>query len=210
MSDEPGTAGRRVAYPFWALVAGSPVPAEGVDLIAIDRLAENHTVFYSGVIAAELGHWTDHNHAIEELERREDRAWAAADSAAAFEAGGRARALTGYGLWRQGRSAAALPLLEDPLALNLWLVRWWLGQLYVELNRFRDAEWVYRSYSYLNALSIEPLAQNQLGKIYEALGEYDKARESYEYFVEYWRDADPELQPIVEEARRALALLEGR
>jgi hypothetical protein len=59
-------------------------------------------------------------------------------------------------------------------------------------------------------LSVEPLAQNQLGKVYEALGESGKARESYEYFVEYWQDADPELQPIVEEARRALARLEGR
>jgi regulator of sirC expression with transglutaminase-like and TPR domain len=57
--------------------------------------------------------------------------------------------------------------------------------------------------------SREPLSQRQLGKIYEQLEEYDKALESYEYFVEYWQDADPELQPMVEEARQAIIRLES-
>lgn len=210
LEDEPGIVGRLGSYPFWALVTDSPIPNEALELIAIDSLANNPTVFYSGVIAADLGRWTEHVKAVEELEWRQDRAVAAADSGATVELAGRVGALRGYGLWRRQQLTEALPFLEDPRALNLWLVRWWLGQLYIELERFRDAEAVYRSYSYYNALSVEPLAQNQLGKIYEALEEYDKARQSYEYFVEYWRDADPELQPIVEEARRALDRLEGR
>ncbi len=191
------------------MITNTPIPVEAADLIEIDRLATNPVVFYSGVIATDLGRWNDHASAIEELERRQERVLAAADSAAAWEIEGRVKALNGYGLWRRGQPTAALLLLEDPLALNLWLVRWWLGQLYIELDRFRNAEWVYRSYSYYNALSIEPLAQNQLGKVYEALGESGKARNSYEYFVKYWQDSDPELQPIVEEARQALARLEG-
>jgi len=53
------------------------------------------------------------------------------------------------------------------------------------------------------------MSQRELGKIYEQLEEHDKALESYEYFVEYWNDADPELQPIVEEARQAIIRLQG-
>ena len=37
--------------------------------------------------------------------------------------------------------------------------------------------------------------------------DYDKAREVYEYYVEYWQDADPELQPMVEETRQAILRL---
>jgi tetratricopeptide (TPR) repeat protein len=85
----------------------------------------------------------------------------------------------------------------------------WLGQLYQELGRFRDAERIYRSYSSFGALSTDPLSRRQLGSVYEALEEYDKARESYEYFVHYWQDADPELQPMVEEARQAIIRLKG-
>ncbi len=44
-------------------------------------------------------------------------------------------------------------------------------------------------------------------KVYEVLDEYGKALEAYEYFVEYWNDADPELQPMVEEARQAIIRL---
>ena len=31
--------------------------------------------------------------------------------------------------------------------------------------------------------------------------------EAYEYFVDYWQDADPELQPMVEETRQAILRL---
>ncbi len=68
---------------------------------------------------------------------------------------------------------------------------------------------MYRSYNSYGMPSREPLSQRQLGKIYEQLEEYDKALESYEYFVEYWQDADPELQPMVEEARQAIIRLES-
>jgi tetratricopeptide (TPR) repeat protein len=91
------------------------------------------------------------------------------------------------------------------------VVRLWLGQLYQELGRLRDAERVYRSHTYYGKgrLSTKPLSQRQLGKIYEQLEEYDRAMEAYEYFAHYWRDADPELQPMVEEARQAAIRLRG-
>ena len=40
-----------------------------------------------------------------------------------------------------------------------------------------------------------------------ARGEFEKARESYEYRLLSLQDADPELQPQIEEARRAMARL---
>ena len=39
---------------------------------------------------------------------------------------------------------------------------------------------------------------------YEQTGERDKARKEYAFFVEAWEDADPELQPWVDDARLAL------
>jgi DNA-binding SARP family transcriptional activator len=53
-------------------------------------------------------------------------------------------------------------------------------------------------------------ALERLGQLYEARGEPAKAAERYAEFVELWRDADPELQPRVAEARRRLAALPGR
>ena len=46
-----------------------------------------------------------------------------------------------------------------------------------------------------------------LARAYEQTGDYEKARKEYAFFVEAWRDADPELQPWVDDARRALARL---
>ncbi|UCC74229.1 MAG: hypothetical protein JSV86_06635 [Gemmatimonadota bacterium] len=46
-----------------------------------------------------------------------------------------------------------------------------------------------------------------LGRAYQGMGEYAKAAKEYAFFVEVWEDADPELQPWVEDARRALQRL---
>ena len=46
-----------------------------------------------------------------------------------------------------------------------------------------------------------------LARIHESMGEPAQAAEQYARFVEMWRDADPELQPIVEEARAAVRRL---
>ena len=44
----------------------------------------------------------------------------------------------------------------------------------------------------------------ELGKAYEAMEEREKARDAYETFVIAFEDAEPEVQPMVEEARQAL------
>ena len=52
----------------------------------------------------------------------------------------------------------------------------------------------------------------RLGELYEERGQLDKAREYYGRFVDLWKNADSELQPMVREVRGRLARLsqEGR
>ncbi|MGH7514388.1 MAG: protein kinase domain-containing protein [Gemmatimonadales bacterium] len=47
----------------------------------------------------------------------------------------------------------------------------------------------------------------ELGRIAESMGQREKANQSYQFVVNVWRRADPELQPYVLEARNALARL---
>jgi tetratricopeptide (TPR) repeat protein len=42
------------------------------------------------------------------------------------------------------------------------------------------------------------------GEIYEQLGDSERALEHYAHFVELWKDADPEFQPLVEEVRQRM------
>ena len=45
------------------------------------------------------------------------------------------------------------------------------------------------------------------GRLYEQLGEREKAAEAYRTFLEHWRDADLVLEPQRKEARAGLARL---
>ncbi len=52
-----------------------------------------------------------------------------------------------------------------------------------------------------------PPTLRRLGELYEHQGERQKAIGYYDRFVELWKDADPELQPVVREVRARLARL---
>jgi tetratricopeptide (TPR) repeat protein len=51
------------------------------------------------------------------------------------------------------------------------------------------------------------LFHRRLGELYDATGNSSKAIPHYERFVELWKNADPELQPKVAQARQRLAVL---
>src|SRR5258705_4517789 len=53
----------------------------------------------------------------------------------------------------------------------------------------------------------EVLFKLEAGRIYERLGQRDQAIAKYRFVVAAWRNADPELQPYVEEAKTALRRL---
>jgi tetratricopeptide (TPR) repeat protein len=52
-----------------------------------------------------------------------------------------------------------------------------------------------------------PIAYFRLAELYEAKGERAKAADFYGRFTELWREADPDLQPRVREAKRRLVRL---
>jgi len=58
------------------------------------------------------------------------------------------------------------------------------------------------------ALLNRPHAWEKVGQLSEQLGDTAMAMEGYRQFVEAWADADPELQPRVEAARKRIAALE--
>jgi tetratricopeptide (TPR) repeat protein/tRNA A-37 threonylcarbamoyl transferase component Bud32 len=53
------------------------------------------------------------------------------------------------------------------------------------------------------------LTHKRLGELYEQRGDVDKAAEHYGEFVDLWKDADPELQPQVDDVRQRIARLVG-
>ena len=59
--------------------------------------------------------------------------------------------------------------------------------------------WVWRAEGPLYVLGMLDRA-----RIAESLGEREKALQSYQFVVDVWRGADPQLQPFVVEARNAL------
>jgi tetratricopeptide (TPR) repeat protein len=51
-------------------------------------------------------------------------------------------------------------------------------------------------------------AHFRLAELYERQGDRQKAAAHYAKFAELWKDCDPELRPLVEQARRRVAALE--
>ena len=52
-------------------------------------------------------------------------------------------------------------------------------------------------------------ALRRLGEMYESKGQRTKALEYYGRFVDLWKDADPDLQPLVSDIRKQMAQLAG-
>ena len=67
------------------------------------------------------------------------------------------------------------------------------------LNYREDALWA----------PLLPYAHRRLGDVYLALGDTTAAIEHISAFADMWRDADPELQPMVEKARAEVQALGG-
>jgi len=52
-----------------------------------------------------------------------------------------------------------------------------------------------------------PVVHKRLGELYESTGQREKALAHYRTFIELWKNADPELQPKVTDARQRVAAL---
>jgi tetratricopeptide (TPR) repeat protein len=194
---------------YTAYTTGMPVPAERLDtLLAVSEEDSSATwvTLYSGAYAADRGRWDDYAYLLGLLTDAAEAARAEGDSGDAVLWEVQSRKLDGYGLWKRGRPQAALETFAavPRERATSELYRWWLGLLYLELDRPRDAARYFRTFRFLTP---KAHADYYLGLAHERLGEQDKALLAYAYFVEAWEDADPELQPWVEDARRALERL---
>jgi tetratricopeptide (TPR) repeat protein/TolB-like protein len=139
----------------------------------------------------------------------ESRRWLALD-----------RAIAGYAAWRQEADfATAIREIEAARPdITGWIgsqsgrwywpaqvVRMWLGELHAELDQPEQASFYFRSIMVGDVLV--GLARYRLGEIYERLDRPGDASRAYSVFVDTWQNADPNLQPMVEDARRRLTAL---
>ena len=169
----------------------------------------------AGAYAADRGRWSDHAAAIHLARTEAQRQRSGGDSLAARPYAGAARALEGYALWRRGRGAEAVPILEsvqqgvrgdgDASRVNA-AVRMWLWEILLELDRPRDALIYVRTFGGLFG-TFGGETEFASGQIYQQLGDNDRARAAYEDVLVAWRNADPELRARIEAAREGLARL---
>ena len=207
----------RSAMTYQMFQIGANLPAGLLESVLAAGVADSTSSLLSvGAHAANQGHWDQYAAALDRQDARA-RYWRAeGDLGGARHHESIARALEGYALWKRGRKAEAIPVLEaaqrringgEPhRGVPSWFssnvrLRWWLGELMLEVGRPRDAE------RYFKAIAADPFAALRLARVYENLGEFEKARSSYEFALLSLQDADPELQPRIQEARRGLARL---
>ena len=183
-----------------------------VDPDTLRALAEADTtfpnVYLAGLLAAEEGRREDFRVALTRRQAFGQSPLEPGDTLAAPQSQGFVRALEGLSLLQQGdREAALTALLEGQCAGTGWdavegmnaIVRWRIAGLLVDLGRIEEAIPWYRSFRN------DPYAALELGKVYEALGRHEEAKEQYETALAHWRLADPALAPKIAEARQGLA-----
>ncbi len=130
-----------------------------------------------------------------------------------------ARSIHARALAAEGEGAAATTQLENAAAdVPLELVaispffsrsfdRYRLGELNRDLENHEAALRWFRSLTEGHELVLVAPAYLQMAQIEEELGRIEEALDHYTRFVELWADADPELRPLVEEARAKISEL---
>lgn len=220
-----GTAEGRIL--FLADAAGLPVPEERLE----QALAENRTAdptvpweptgggyFLWGAWALEGGRHDEYDQARAELRAIADEAIADADSLVANSAEGMARGLEGFAAWRDGRPEEAARVLDEARLQTAGgadsstpnrIIRWWLAELALEAGELERAAVLFQSLAHGESFTADPMAVLRLARVQEELGRLDEARANYDWFALAWRDADPAMRELVEEARRATTRLAG-
>jgi tetratricopeptide (TPR) repeat protein len=212
--DDPRMPGMvRHCGPLHLSLRGLPVPERLLD----QRLAfppadstafeRSYWVACAAAHAAHRGRWRDHAPLLAHAEENGRRDLAAGDSASARDWQRAVREAEAHGLWREGRNEEALRAFEDVLANDArgWRALWYVGRLSFELGRLDQAERAFRALWEWDG----PTAQLYLARIYERTGRPAQAVDAYESVIYAWRNADPELEPLVGEARSAVTRLSG-
>ena len=132
-----------------------------------------------------------------------------------------ARTIRAEVAWLNGNLAEALAEIEQTHPEVFWTAtlggliesetyqRYMRGVLLAEMGRYQEAlRWLGTlgqgsgdGFVYLAPKHLE------IGKVYESMGEREKAIEHYGRFVELWQDCEPECQPLLEEVRERISRL---
>jgi tetratricopeptide (TPR) repeat protein len=140
------------------------------------------------------------------------RQLAEGDSTAAGVTEAMVEALEGYGDLRAGRREDALRKLQAVRPrisgqTGEWIVNmtigWWTAELLVDMGRPAEAV------PYYESIENTPVAQLELGKVYERLGDREKALAAYEEFVNAFDQPDPEVVALAEEGRQGVIRMKG-
>ena len=180
-----------------------PVPDSiaraALEVSAPPETAEVPRVFDQGLRLLERGEESDLPGVLRVLKRR-------MDSSDGEEGPGRAavhsRELRGYAAWKDGRLREARRLWSESNPAGQFGAVW-RGDLYLDLGELQTAEgW------YLAAWPM-PIAHERLGQLYEEMDRPEDAAAAYRRFIAAWENADPELQPRVDSARKRVKELTG-
>jgi|GEM_PF-1955580 len=212
--DDPATPAEfRFCGPLYFSARGIPVPEHTIEerraAILADSfpLTSRDLVLCAADYASRSGDWSRHAELVARARTSVAWATAAGDSARGRDWQQVVRVAEAYGLWRRGRKAEALRDFESTLAGDRGQESlWYVGLLALDLGKLDEAEHAFRA---LWAQRDGAPAYLQLGRILERTGRRDEARDAYRFVAYAWRQADPELQPQVDEARRAVARLSG-
>jgi tetratricopeptide (TPR) repeat protein len=199
-----------------ALLAWRPASRESADAIhyrAHLGLHPSLRAYLLGLVSTRLGDTTSALAYVRELESAHDpfARSTVASARATFARSIRARVADAA-----GRPERALDLLGSaewqPIA-SIFMIealdRYYRAELLRRLGRSDEARGWYASMAQRATYELPYLAPShlQLATLAEARGDVDEARRRYRSFVAAWQAADPELTPLVDDARSHLAKL---
>jgi tetratricopeptide (TPR) repeat protein len=190
---------------FSAYFRDYPVPPELLEEAAAWAGEGNGADYvWTGAYAASVGRWDEYDAALAAIEDLES-AVAEGDSSKPKPDFYRTlrSMLEGFGAYARGEPETALEIFESlPHSYRWPPVRWWMGRLYLELGQPEAAARYFQSFFVQWAPWTRSLFY--LGQAYEQMGDLDKAQEAYAEFLDIGQNAEPELNPMIEEVNLRL------
>lgn len=236
IADGPGThLGGRLALAFWPFLdvpreRSAELLDEATELtgydgrrvdtarVVADQAVERYVAFVVAHVAARAGDTARYEEALSALEEIGAIADSVfADEFVVYSPTSLERAARAYPAFLAGQWSEVVEILQAPGPRTLPEEnRWMLARALDETGRDEEALTWYGSFDGEvdgpRGKLMPPFAPAHYyrGRIREERGEAESAASHYARFLEVWRDPDPALRPMVRDAHRRLAGLEGR